>query len=128
MASQAELSGPDLNQGIASDELREGAPLLGHAGGEAVVLVRDGAQMYALGATCSHYGGPLAEGIVDGGAIHCPWHHACFDLSTGRAHGPALSAIACWDVVLENGRIKLSGTSEELEQNPEVRRAYLGVA
>src|SRR5690242_21899220 len=109
MSSQAELSGPDLNQGIASDELREGAPLLGHAGGEAVVLVRDGAQMYALGATCSHYGGPLAEGIVHGGAIHCPWHHACFDLSTGRAHGPALSAVACWDAVPELGRPRGGG-------------------
>ena len=42
MSSRAERSGPDLNQGIASDELRETAPLLGHAGGEAVVLVREG--------------------------------------------------------------------------------------
>lgn len=112
MSSQAQLSGPDLNQGIASDELREGAPLLGHAGGEAVVLVRDGGQTYALGATCSHYGGPLAEGIVHGGAIHCPWHHACFDLATGRAHGPALAAIACWDVLIEQGRIRVGAKRE----------------
>jgi len=112
MGSQAELSGPDLSQSIADNELREGAPLLGHAGGEAVVLVRSGAQVHALGATCSHYGGPLAEGIVHGGAIHCPWHHACFDLATGRAHGPALAAIACWDVVLEGGRIRVGAKRE----------------
>ena len=107
MASQTELSGPDLTQGIADSELQAGVPLLGHAGGEAVVLVRDGGHTHALGATCSHYGGPLAEGIVHAGAIHCPWHHACFDLATGRAHGPALAAIACWDVVVESGRIRV---------------------
>src|ERR1043165_995865 len=112
MASQAELSGPDLSGGIADDELREGAPLLGHAGGAAVVLVRNGGQVHALGAACSHYGGPLAEGIVHGGAIHCPWHHGCFDLATGRAHGPALAAIACWDVALEGGRIRVGAKRE----------------
>src|SRR5678809_1006099 len=105
MGGQAELSGPDLANGVPDGDLREGAPLLGHAGGEAVVLVRAGGKVHALGATCSHYGGPLAEGIVHDGAIHCPWHHACYDLATGRAHGPALAAIACWDVALDGGRI-----------------------
>jgi len=107
MGSQAELTGPDLKQGVADGDLREGAPLLGHADGEAVVLVRDGGRVHAVGATCTHYGGPLAEGIVAGGAIRCPWHHACFDLATGRAHGSALSPIACWDVALEGGRIRV---------------------
>ena len=107
MGIEAPLSGPDLKQGVGDEELRDGAPLLGHADGEAVVLVRDAGRVHAVGAACSHYGGPLAEGIVSAGAIHCPWHRACFDLATGRAHGPALSAIACWDVFLENGRIRV---------------------
>jgi apoptosis-inducing factor 3 len=107
MGSQAELTGPDLKQGVADGELREGAPLLGHADGEAVVLVRDGGRVHAVGATCTHYSGPLAEGIVAGGAIRCPWHHSCFDLATGHAHGPALSPIACWDVAREGGRIRV---------------------
>ena len=100
-------TGPDLKHGIADAELADGVPLLGHVDGEAVVLVRDAGQLHALGATCSHYGGPLAEGTVSGGAIHCPWHHACFELATGRAHGPAIAAIACWDVALEGGRIRV---------------------
>jgi NADPH-dependent 2,4-dienoyl-CoA reductase/sulfur reductase-like enzyme/nitrite reductase/ring-hydroxylating ferredoxin subunit len=107
MGEQAPLTGPDLKKGVADTDVREGTPLLGHADGEAVVLVRDAGRIHALGATCSHYGGPLAEGRVFGGAIHCPWHHACFDLATGRAHGPAMSAIACWDVALEGGTIRV---------------------
>jgi len=107
MGDPAPPSGPDLKQGIRDSELREGVPLLGHVGEEAVVLVRDGEAVHALGASCTHYGGPLAEGRVFGGAIHCPWHHACFDLATGRASGPALAAVACFDVALENGTIRV---------------------
>ena len=107
MGEQAPLSGPDLKQGIADADVREGTPLLGHVDGEAVVLVRDAGRIHALGASCTHYGGPLAEGRVFAGAIHCPWHHACFDLETGRARGPALAAVACWDVALEGGTIRV---------------------
>ncbi|MBZ0232476.1 MAG: Rieske 2Fe-2S domain-containing protein, partial [Deltaproteobacteria bacterium] len=107
MGQASELSGPDLERGIPEADLREDVPFLGHAGGEAIVLVRTGGQIHALGATCTHYGGPLVEGRVFGGALHCPWHHACFDLASGRAHGPALSAVPCWDVALEGGTIRV---------------------
>jgi NADPH-dependent 2,4-dienoyl-CoA reductase/sulfur reductase-like enzyme/nitrite reductase/ring-hydroxylating ferredoxin subunit len=109
MASQGSLTGPDLEQGVADSDLREGVPLLGHASGEAVVLVRDRGRVHALGATCTHYGGPLAEGRVFEGAIHCPWHHACFDLATGRAGGSALSAVPCYDVRLDGGKLRVAG-------------------
>ena len=57
-------------------------------------------------AHCSHYHGPLAEGLVTGEGIRCPWHHACFDLRTGEAtRAPALSPVAVWKVELEDGRI-----------------------
>ncbi len=107
MGEQAPPSGPDLKQGVPDGDLLEGIPFLGQVDGEAVVLVRAGSEVHALGATCTHYGGPLAEGRVFGGAIHCPWHHACFDLATGRASGPALAPIACWDVALEGGTIRV---------------------
>jgi NADPH-dependent 2,4-dienoyl-CoA reductase/sulfur reductase-like enzyme/nitrite reductase/ring-hydroxylating ferredoxin subunit len=92
---------------IAERELKEGTPVVGEVDGEKVVVVRAGGQVHAIGATCTHYGGPLDEGLVEGGTIRCPWHHACFDLATGKPHGPALAPISCYDVVLENGTIRV---------------------
>jgi apoptosis-inducing factor 3 len=94
-----ELKGPDLEKGVAFTDLTSGTPLLGHAHGEAVVVVRVGDAVHAIGASCTHYGGPLSEGRVVGNTIRCPWHHACFDLTTGLTVGaPALGAVACWEV------------------------------
>jgi 3-phenylpropionate/trans-cinnamate dioxygenase ferredoxin reductase subunit len=98
-------AGPDLTDGVPLDQLADGTPLLGHVGDDAVVLVRRGEQLYAIGATCTHYGGPLAEGLVTGESIHCPWHLACFSLRTGEAVGaPALNPVACWHVESMDGR------------------------
>ena len=77
--------GPDLTLGIAVDDLADGAMLAGHVGEEAVLLARRGNAFFAIGATCSHYGGPLAQGLVVDDTVRCPWHHACFSLRTGEA-------------------------------------------
>jgi NADPH-dependent 2,4-dienoyl-CoA reductase/sulfur reductase-like enzyme/nitrite reductase/ring-hydroxylating ferredoxin subunit len=83
-----------------------GDMLVGHVGDEDVLLVRSGSEIFAIDAHCSHYHGPLAEGLVDGESVRCPWHHACFDLRTGEAtRAPALSAIAVWKVEREGERI-----------------------
>jgi len=101
-----ELSGPDFTAGIPEKDLAEGIQLLGHATGEPVVLVRSGQEIFAIAAHCTHYGGPLAEGLVVGTTVRCPWHHACFDLRTGAAiRAPALNDIACWAVERRDGRI-----------------------
>jgi len=106
MAHTQELSGPDLAAGIAAADLAENVPLLGHAQGNAVLLVRTGTTMHAIGATCSHYSGPLAEGLVVGETVRCPWHHACFDLRNGEALGaPALEAIPCYEVIRSGNRV-----------------------
>jgi apoptosis-inducing factor 3 len=103
---QAKPSGPDLTQGIASSELADGRMLVGHVGEEKVLLVRQGSQLFAVGAECSHYHGPLADGLVVGDTVRCPWHHACFSLRTGQAlHAPALSPIDCWAVEQRDNRI-----------------------
>src|SRR5437667_383363 len=92
-------AGPDLAQGIAATDLPDGAKLVGHVGGEAVLLLRRGAEIFAVGAHCTHYQGPLAEGLVVGDSLRCPWHHARFDLRTGEALGaPAFSPLGCWSV------------------------------
>ncbi|HEU0107683.1 MAG TPA: hypothetical protein VFT38_16000, partial [Vicinamibacteria bacterium] len=56
MGGGDKLTGPDLEAGIAWDDLRDGTPLVGHAQGEAVLLVRRGEEVFATGAACTHYG------------------------------------------------------------------------
>lgn len=89
----------DFTQGVPLDEMADDGMLAGQVGGEAVLLVRKGAQLFAVGATCTHYGGPLADGLVVGDTIRCPWHHAAFCLRTGQVvHAPALDGLKCWRV------------------------------
>ena len=113
MTEQQAPAGPDLTQGVtiaafANDKL------LGHVGEDDVLLVRNGSELFAIDAHCSHYHGPLAEGLVVGETVRCPWHHACFDLRTGEAiRVPALSALACWHVVERDGRIFVTGRREQ---------------
>ncbi len=111
--SSGPLTGPDFARGITLSELKEGTPLLGQAEGEAVVLVRTGEEVFAVGASCSHYGAPLAEGIVAEGSLRCPWHGARFDLKTGNAVGPpALSPVACFQVEREGSTVRVRGKRE----------------
>jgi len=104
------LTGPDLVEGIAAADLKPGDKLLGHANDEAVLLARVGEEFFAIGATCSHYGGPLAEGAIVGDTVRCPWHHACFSLRNGEAlRAPALSSVACWRVDRRGDRVVVTG-------------------
>ena len=92
-------SGPDLSDGLDLAHLADNAMMLGHVGAEAVLLVRRGEEIFAVGASCSHYHGPLSEGLVVGDTVRCPWHHACFSLRTGEPlRGPALDPVPCWRV------------------------------
>lgn len=95
----SELSGPDLSLGVPLSSLPEGAMLQGHADGEAVLLVRREDELFALGAYCTHYGAPLADGLLVGETIRCPWHHACFKLRTGGVlRAPARDPLPRWRV------------------------------
>ena len=88
---------------------------VGHAHGKSVLLVRTGAEIFAVAPHCSHYNGPLAEGLIVGQTVRCPWHHACFDLQTGEAiRAPALSPIACWHVIQDGGVIKVGQERKHL--------------
>ncbi len=105
-AEQSEQKGPDLTQGIAVDTIPDGGMIGGRVGDAAVLVARRGHECFAIGATCSHYGGPLAEGLVVGDTVRCPWHHARFDLRTGEAIGaPALNPMPCWRTETRDGKV-----------------------
>jgi NADPH-dependent 2,4-dienoyl-CoA reductase/sulfur reductase-like enzyme/nitrite reductase/ring-hydroxylating ferredoxin subunit len=90
---------PDFRNGFSVRDLPDGGMVLGQVDAEDVILVRRGGEFFALGASCTHYHGPLSDGLVVGDTLRCPWHHACFSLRTGEAlRAPALDPISCWRV------------------------------
>src|SRR6266511_3530130 len=105
-----ELEGPDFEKGCNIDELRDGEMLLGHAFGEAILAARSGEEIFAVGATCTHYGGPLAKGLMVDCTVRCPWHHARFHLRTGEAiAAPALNNVACYNIEKRGKRFFVTG-------------------
>jgi NADPH-dependent 2,4-dienoyl-CoA reductase/sulfur reductase-like enzyme/nitrite reductase/ring-hydroxylating ferredoxin subunit len=103
-------SGPDLAQGLALADLPDGGKLVGHLGEDQILLLRRGAEVFAISASCTHYSGPLAEGLVVGDMIRCPWHHAGFDIRSGEAlRAPALSPLGCWTVEQRGGKVFVRG-------------------
>jgi len=105
-AEQSKPKGPDLTCGVPLNDLADGGMIGGHVGEDAVLLARRGDEVFAIGTTCSHYGGPLAEGLIVGDTVRCPWHHACFSLRTGEAvAAPAFNPMSCWHVEKRNGTV-----------------------
>ena len=119
------VSGPDLRRGVSVDALPAGEPFSGHVDGEAVVLVRSGDEVFAVGATCTHYSGPLAEGIVTGETIRCPWHHACFSLRTGAATAaPALNPVPHYRTELRDNVVYVvARDDDEVRARPTTHRS-----
>ena len=123
MAEARQSDKPDLTKGIPDGDLADGAMLVGQVGEEQVLLARRGQEVFAIGATCTHYGGPLGEGLMVEDTVRCPWHHACFSLRTGEAlAAPALTATSCWRVERRDGRIvvreKISDTERRMPAKP----------
>ncbi len=99
MADTENSSGPDFRSGFPFRNLADGGMVRGRVDTEDAILVRRGDALFAVGAHCTHYHGPLADGLLAGDTVRCPWHHACFGLRTGEAvRAPALDPIACWRV------------------------------
>jgi NADPH-dependent 2,4-dienoyl-CoA reductase/sulfur reductase-like enzyme/nitrite reductase/ring-hydroxylating ferredoxin subunit len=106
--------GPDLSAGIAAGDLAEGAMLSGHIGDDEVLLLRQRGRVFALSAHCTHYHGPLADGLLVEETIRCPWHHAHFNLQTGEAiAAPALAPVTCWAVEEKGGKIFVKDKKEQ---------------
>src|SRR5215469_314905 len=103
MSDEKRSDNPDLTQGVPLAEIADGGMRLGQVAGEAVLLARRGQELFAVGGECTHYHGPLNEGVLVGNTVRCPWHHACFSLRTGEAlRAPALNPVSCWRVEQRN--------------------------
>lgn len=103
------LTGPDLAAGIEISSVSPNELIAGHAFGEPVLLTRIDDNWFAVGGTCTHYGATLADGVLVGETIRCPWHHACFDLRNGAAtHAPALNDLPCYEVAVEADRVRVA--------------------
>ena len=76
--------------------------------GETVALFNVGGSYYAIGDTCTHAGGPLSEGELEGTTVTCPWHGAQFDVASGKVlSAPASEGVKSYKVHLEGDDIKL---------------------
>jgi NADPH-dependent 2,4-dienoyl-CoA reductase/sulfur reductase-like enzyme/nitrite reductase/ring-hydroxylating ferredoxin subunit len=123
MGGEQKLTGPDLAAGVDASDVADGKMLVGHANGEAVLVARRGKELFAIGATCTHYSGPLGEGLLVGETVRCPWHHACFSLRTGDAvAAPALNPVPCFDVEERSGKLYVLG-----KRSPETQPAHSGM-
>jgi NADPH-dependent 2,4-dienoyl-CoA reductase/sulfur reductase-like enzyme/nitrite reductase/ring-hydroxylating ferredoxin subunit len=130
MSEDNSPKGPDLTQGVPAGDLAEGGLLAGRVGDEAVLIARVGGALHAIGAECTHYHGPLSKGLIKDGAVRCPWHHACFSLTTGEAIGaPAFDPVACYAVTETDGTIvvgeKLARAPATLESPDAIGRVVI---
>ena len=123
MAEKKKLSGPDFAEGVSIGEFADGGMVQGHANGEAILVARRGDAYFAIGASCTHYGGPLAEGLIAGDTVRCPWHHACFNLRTGEAlRAPALDPVSSWKVETSGGKLFVREKQPGKKRRPFRRR------
>jgi nitrite reductase/ring-hydroxylating ferredoxin subunit/uncharacterized membrane protein len=93
---------------IQESEVPEGKPVRADHQGTPILLVRRGTNVFAIAETCSHLGGPLSEGKLDGDIIQCPWHGSRFSVRDGHVvDGPAVHPAPCLETRVRNGQIEV---------------------
>ena len=98
----------ELHRVASTNDISPGQCISVDVGGQQVALLNVEGEYYAIGGTCTHRGGPLADGHVDSTTVTCPWHGAKFDLRTGDAMGPpAPAGVGAYKVVVEDDDIKV---------------------
>jgi nitrite reductase/ring-hydroxylating ferredoxin subunit/uncharacterized membrane protein len=93
---------------LTAAELEEGRPRVVRAGDTEVLLVREGNRLHALWASCTHEGGPLAEGSFADGCVTCPWHGSTFRLADGHVvRGPAAASQPVYETRVTDGKVEV---------------------
>src|SRR5262249_54773117 len=118
-AEQSKPKGPDLTRGVPIGDVADGGMVGGHVGDDAVLLARRGDELFAIGATCSHYAGPLAEGWTVGDPGRGPGPLPCSSLRPGEAvAAPAFTPMPCWRVEKRNGPVFVREKIEPADARP----------
>src|SRR3954451_9110166 len=130
MAESAAAKGPDFSSGISLSECRREGTIAGRVEDTPVLLSCIDGEFYAISSTCTHYGGALAEGLIEKCEVRCPLHHACFDLRTGSVlRAPALDPLDRWRVEIDGDRLfvreKLPSAASEAQSQSDVRRIFV---
>lgn len=119
MAETTKPSGPDFALGIELADFPPQGTLAGRVGDEPVLLSRFDGELFAVSGSCTHYGALLASGLIDGEAVRCPLHHACFDLKTGAAlRAPALDGLDRWRVDVDGSKAFVTSKLDERPMDP----------
>src|SRR6185436_3879233 len=106
-----------------TSDLRDGEMKEFSIGETRVLLARVDGRFHAVSAVCTHYGGPLAEGVLCGTRVMCPWHHAVFNVVGGDLEEPpALDALTCYNVRVEGERVLVSVPEVSVPEDGETRR------
>jgi nitrite reductase/ring-hydroxylating ferredoxin subunit/uncharacterized membrane protein len=93
---------------LDAGELAEATPRVVQAGDTEVLLYREGNRISALWATCTHEGGPLAEGEFADGCVRCPWHGSTFRLRDGKVvRGPAAASQPVYEARVTDGKVEV---------------------
>ena len=96
------------------DELKEGDMLKVEANGKQIVLSMVEGKVYAIDEICTHEGGPLDEGELNGYDLKCPWHYAVFDVRNGK-----VSDATVWATDLNSYTVKVDETNGDILVNPD---------
>ncbi|CAH1141762.1 unnamed protein product [Phyllotreta striolata] len=101
-----------------TSDILENHPKTFKLGEGEILLIKQNNVISALGSRCTHYGGPLVNGALGNGRIRCPWHGACFDLTTGDIEDfPGLDSLPCYKVTVDGENVKVRASIADLRHN-----------
>ena len=100
----------DFVRVAGTDEIPPGRLKLANVNGERVAVADVDGSLYAFSDECTHDGGPLSEGDLEGEIVTCPWHFSRFNVRTGEiVESPAEEVVAVYDVKVEDGAVLVGG-------------------
>jgi 3-phenylpropionate/trans-cinnamate dioxygenase ferredoxin component len=99
---------PEFVKVAKTDEIPSGQAKLVEVNGNEIAVFNIAGSFHAIDNTCTHVGGPLCEGEINGAEVTCPWHGATFDVTSGQVLGPpAASNVSSYSVRLDGSDIEV---------------------